>query len=297
MKKTLKSYICRIKGLARVAGIVSAGLLAGGCPSDKPAPATPVVLDSNGKIVIRGSNTIGEELAPSLIAEYKKDHPAAAFDVETKATGYGLASLRAGRCDIAGASREANKEEIAEAQTYHMQMNDHIIGSYSVAVTVNANNPVANLTKQQVMGIFTGSIKNWKDVGGPDSEIHLYIRDPISGTYLGFRELAMDNKPYDLGAKLETNYAAIVDAVAQDANGIGYSSMDLASKAGVKGLTIDGASPTAEVVNKGKYPYMRTLHLYTNKARESGGVHDFIEYIESPKGQKVLAQVGFVPHP
>jgi phosphate transport system substrate-binding protein len=147
-----------------------------------------------------------------------------------------------------------------------------------------------------VRDIFTGTIKNWKDVGGPDAAISLYIRDPISGTYLGFRELAMDNKAYADGAKLLTNYAGIVDAVAQDANGIGYSGIELATNAGVKGVSIDGVLPTAQSVNAGKYPYARALRFYTNKAKESGPVHEFIQYVESPKGQQILDQMGFVPH-
>jgi phosphate transport system substrate-binding protein len=216
--------------------------------------------------------------------------------VETKATGYGLAALRAGQCDIAGASREANKEEVEQARAYNMQMKDYVFGFYSVAVAVNASNPVTNLTKAQVRDIFTGTIKNWKDVGGPAGEIHLYIRDPISGTYLGFRELAMENKPYATGVKLVTNYAGIIDAVAGDANGIGYSSIEFVSKAGVKGVSIGGMAPTIAAVNAGKYPYARALRFYTNKAKESGPVQDFIKYVQSPKGQQVLVQTGFVPH-
>jgi len=292
MTKNLKTRV------ARSFGVVLAALLLAGCPAEKSAPESAAMPDKSGKIVIRGSNTIGEELAPKLIGEFKKDHPAAKFDVDTKATGYGLAALRAGLCDIAGASREANKEEIQEAQKYHVQLNNYLFGYYSVAVTVNANNPVANLTKKQVRDIFAGAVKNWKDVGGPDAPIVLYIRDPISGTYLGFREIAMDNKAYAADPKLMTNYAGIVEAIAQDANGIGYSSIELAASSGVKSVSIDGVAPTVQSISAGKYPYARPLRFYTNKAKDSGQVHDFIQYVESPKGQQVLAQMGFVPqHP
>ena len=94
-----------------------------------------------------------------------------------------------------------------------------------VAVVVNAANPVANLTRDQVRDLFTGTVQNWKDVGGPDAPVHLYIRHPISGTYLGFRELAMENKPYALEVKTYTNYTEIVQAVAQDPDGLGYATM------------------------------------------------------------------------
>src|SRR5208283_1575082 len=118
------------------------------------------------------------------------------------------------------------------ARNRNVEYIDHVIGAYSVAVVVNAANPVGNLTRGQVRDIFTGAIRNWKDVGGPDAPIHLYIRDPISGTYIGFKELAMENKPYASERNLFTNYAAIVTAVARDANGIGYSGFNLAPHSG-----------------------------------------------------------------
>jgi phosphate transport system substrate-binding protein len=235
-------------------------------------------------------------LAPRLIAEYKKEHPAAAFDIESIATGYGLAQLRAGLCDLAGASREPIKEEQELAKASAIELNDHVIGAYSTAVVVNNGNPVSNLTKDQVRDIFTGTIKNWKDVGGNDAAIQLYIRDPISGTYLGFQELAMEKKPYASGSKTFTNYAGIIQAVAADPNGIGYSGFDMAKVSGGKAVSIGGVPPTADSVNTGKYPYARMLRFYTNKSRESKPAMEFVQFVQSEKGQAVVAQLGLVPH-
>ena len=255
-----------------------------GCPAGKQTAETPEAT-LPAKIVIRGSNTIGEELAPRLISEYKKEHPAASFDLESKGTSYGMGALMGGFCDIAGASRLPLKEELEVAQFRNVELNDYVIGAYSVAVVVNATNAVGNLTREQVRDIFTGVIQNWKAVGGPDAPIHLYIRDPISGTYIGFKELAMENKPYASEQNLFTNYAAIVAAVARDANGIGYSGFNLAPHSGAKSVSIEGIEPTATAVNQGKYPYARALHLYTNKAKERPAALDFIQFIRSPHGQ------------
>lgn len=273
--------------------LILIGVIATGCPASRQAQETAL----NGKIVIRGSNTIGEELAPLLIVEYKKEHPAAIFDLESKATGYGLAALIDGQCDIAGASRLPISGELDQAQSRGVEMKDYVIGSYSVAVVVSSGNLVGNLTTNQVRDIFTGVIKNWKDVGGPDAPIQLYIRDPISGTYLGFREVAMENKPYAHGPKTSTNYVEIVQAVAQDANGIGYSSIELATKDGIKAVSIGGVAPTVASVNEGKYPYRRTLRFYTNKTKEAPAAHDFVQYVLSVRGQEILGHMGFVPHP
>jgi phosphate transport system substrate-binding protein len=85
--------------------------------------------------------------------------------------------------------------------------------------------------------------------------------------------------------------------LAQDTNGIGYSSIDLVTKDGVKGISIGGVAPTIASVNQGKYPYRRTLRFYTNKAKETPSAHDFVQFVMSTRGQAILGQMGFVPHP
>ena len=260
--------------------------VAAGCSKGKPE-----------KIVILGSNTIGEELAPQLVAEYKKEHPSVAFELEFKGTTYGMGALIVGRCDIAAASRDASTNEVELARDRGVTFNDHVIGSYDVAVIVKASNPIANLTREQVRDLFTGAVQNWKDVGGPDAPVHLYSRHPISGTHLGFRELAMENKPYALHLKTYTNYMGLVQAVAQDENGIGYSTIVLANSPGVKPVSIGGVAPTIASVNKGQYPYARTLRLYTDKANETPSARSFVEFVQSARGQAIMAQMGFAPRP
>jgi phosphate transport system substrate-binding protein len=249
------------------------------------------------KITIRGSNTFGEELAPRLIAEYRKEHPTVVFDTEYKGTTYGMGALMVERCDIAAASRPVSTNELQLAKDRDIAFNDYVIGAYSVAVIVNAGSPIGNLTRDQVRDIFTGAVINWKEVGGPDAPIHLCSRDEISGTHLGFRELAMENKPYALGLKAFTNYLGIIQVVAQDANGIGYASIDLVSKDGIKAVSIEGAAPAIAAVNRGQYPYARVLHLYTDTTRESPTTRDFVQFVQSKRGQEILTRMGFVPRP
>lgn len=298
MKTTLRNGWLSFSRLNffKPASLLLTGLLLTSC-SEKTTPAPADEARTDGKILIRGSNTIGEELAPKLIVAYKKDHPSAGFDIETKGTSYGMGALMGGFCDIAGASRVPSKEELEVAQFRNVELNDYVIGAYAVAVVVNAASPVANLTKEQVRDIFTGVITNWSQAGGADGAIHIYARDPISGTHLGFKEIAMENKPYAEGHNLLMNYAGIVEAVAKDANGIGYTSIELASAPGVKGVSIGGIAPSIESANKEQYPYKRVLHLFTNKTKESSATVDFIKYIQSAAGQKVLTEAGFVPLP
>lgn len=249
------------------------------------------------KIIIRGSNTIGEELAPRLIAEYKKDHKDAAFDLEFKGSSYGIGALMGGYCDIAGSSKAVVKEQQEIAQIRGVQFKEYVLGAYTVSILVNAANPVSNLTSNQVQGLFTGKIQNWKDVGGPDAPVHLCARDPVSGTYLGFKEIAMGYQDYDQHVQLFTNYLGIADAVAKDPNGIGYAGLDLAQHVGTKAVSVDGVAPSAATVNGNKYPYARTLRFYTDSAKEPAKAKDFINFVLSPGGQQVLTQMGYAPKP
>jgi len=282
-------FIQHSRSLLRTIWLVLLGVVLAGCPSEKTV--------REQKVVISGSNTFGEELGPRLIGMYKKEHPAVAFETGFKLTGYGVGALVAGQCDIAAASRVLNVNELELARTHGIEFNDYIIGSYSVAVIVNATSPVANLTRDQVRDVFTGVVRNWKEVGGPDAAIQMYIRDQISGTHLGFRELAMENKPYGPGLKTFTTYGDIIQAVAHDANGIGYAIIYLPKNLDVKAVSIDGVAPTAVSVNQGLYPYARVLHLFTAKGKESDAAHDFIQFIQSFCGQQIVHEMGFVRIP
>src|SRR5436190_13963675 len=137
-----------MKTLLKKASLVLALAIIGGC-SEQPSDI----------VVIRGSNTFGEELAPRLGDEYARAHPGVRFDFEFKGTPYGLGALMVDRCDIAASSRLVNTNDIELAKDRNVEFVDHLIGYYSAAVVVNSKNPVSNLTRQQVHDIFTGAVK------------------------------------------------------------------------------------------------------------------------------------------
>jgi phosphate transport system substrate-binding protein len=249
------------------------------------------------KLVIRGSNTVGEELAPRLAAEYKKTHADATFDMEFKGSAYGIGALMGGFCDIAASSKPIGKEQLEIAQGRGVDFKEYVLGSYTVSVLVNAANPVSNLTSNQVADLFTGKITNWKDVGGADAPVHLLVRDPVSGTYLGFKELAMANQEYAEHVQFFTTYSAIAEVVAKDPNAIGYSGLQVAPAAGTKVVSVDGVAPSVATVNGGKYPYVRTLRLYTDIHKESMNAKGFIDYALGADGQKILTDMGYAPKP
>jgi phosphate transport system substrate-binding protein len=251
-------------------------------------------LAAGDKIVIRGSNTFGEELAPLLIDAYRRAHPATEIILESKGSGSGIAALLAAECDLASSSRYTNEDEQRLARSRGLKLNSTLLGFYGVAVIVHRGNPVGRLSDEQVRDIFTGAVANWQPVGGWDTAIHLCIRDPVSGTYLGFQELAMERKPYAPSARMFTSYAAIIDAVAKDPAGIGFIGMNLAGHEDIKALRINNVPPSRLTVNDGDYPYSRGLRFYTVKGHESPAVRDFIQFVLSGDGQKILADAGFV---
>jgi phosphate transport system substrate-binding protein len=247
-----------------------------------------------GKIVIKGSNTFGEELGPRLIQEFRKQQPDVTIEIESKGSGSGFAALLDGECDIAASSRPINEDELRLMKLHGIQLNERTIGSYGVAVIVNKDNPVSGLTHEQVRDVFTGAISNWKQVGGADAPIHVFIRDPVSGTYLGFQELAMGRKPYVASAKQFQTYPDMLEAIRQDKDAVGYAGMNFEGKEGIKSVLINGVWPSVTSVNEGYYPYSRTLRFYTNKANESEATQAFIRFAQSSRGQRVLSELGFV---
>ncbi|HOW96332.1 MAG TPA: phosphate ABC transporter substrate-binding protein [Kiritimatiellia bacterium] len=246
------------------------------------------------KVSIKGSNTFGEELGPALIAEFRKSHPDVEIALESRGSGSGFAALFAGECDIASSSRSVNADERRLVAKRKLDLRNYTIGYYGVAVIVHADSPLKGLTARQVRSLFTGRTKNWKEIGGPDAPVNLYIRDPESGTHLGFRELAMADKPYDKDAKMFDHYAAIARAVAADPAGVGYVDMAVAKQDGIRVVSINKIRPSVETINDGTYPYARQLHLYTIRSRESKAAKAFIDYIRSRAGQRKLTELGYV---
>lgn len=253
-----------------------------------------VSAEPKGRLVISGSNTFGEELAPRLIAAYRAVRPNVSVALDASGSGTGFLALREGRCDLAAATRNPTADEAAEFRARGIELREYVIGYDGVAVIVNAANPVGSLTREQVKDIFTGRVQNWRRLAGADAAIRVCTRDPVSGTNLGFRELAMNDEPYVADARQFTSYAELADAVRRDAGSVGYASMHLARAAGVKAVRIGRAEPNEVSVNEGWYPYARALCLYSNGASESAAARDFARFAQARAGQRIVAEMGLV---
>lgn len=243
-----------------------------------------------------GSSTIGMSVLDAGAVKAFEQKTGIKFQsIEQPGSGKGIQALLDGKVTLAGASRTLKSEEKAK------KLLGTAIGYDAIAVFVHKNNPVKNLTKEQVKGIFTGKIKNWKEVGGKDSPItpNTEIAGEKRATMLAFQEMAMDNAAYGTGFKeIDFPRDQIVD-VAKNENAIcGVSFGLLAAVSGdlrgnVKAVTVNGIAPSDVNIQSGAYLISRPLLLVT-QGLPKGDVKKFIDFMLSPEGQKIVG-VNFVP--
>lgn len=261
-------------------------LLAAALALSTAAAQTPLRLE--------GSNTFGEKLGPPLVSAFEKQNPGTAVNLVSNGSGAGLSALLEGRTNIAPTSRAADADELRLARASGLRLNAQSIGSYGVIVIVNDQNPVRSLTLNQVRDIFSGKITNWQPVGGPKARIRPFILDSSSGARRGFQELAMRYEPYALNAREFPSKQAIAQAVAKNATAIGYADMGRLP-AGTRAVLINGIAPNRTAINQGLYPYARTLYLYSLRGRETPAARQFLRFVTSRQGQRIISNAGFVP--
>lgn len=222
-------------------------------------------------------------------------------------SGTGIAALLNGTCDIAESSRKVEAEELAQAKQKGIAPKETMVALDGLAVVVHPSNPVSKLTIDQLADIFTGKIKNWKQVGGKDSEMVLLSREVNSGTHVYFKEHVLckggknSKAEFAESALLQPSSQSIADEVAQNPKAIGYYGMGYLSpkqKAIAVGKTAAGpfATPTMENVTKGSYSISRPLLFYTN-GDPTGLAKQYIDFVLSPEGQKIVEEQEFVPAP
>jgi len=259
---------------------------------------------AGNSIQIKGSDTM-VNLGQAWSEAYMQQHKDALVAVTGGGSGTGIAALISGTCDIAESSRSMKEEEIAQAKTKGIVPQEFKVGLDGLAVVVNPANSVEKLTIDQLADIFTGKIKNWKEVGGKDAPIVLLSREVNSGTHVYFKEHVLrkgnpkSTVEFDSSALLMSSSQAIADEVSQNSNAIGYYGMGYISKsqkaiAVAKDAQSQYYTPTLENVVSNKYYISRPLFFYTN-GQPQGLVKDFVDFVFSPAGQQIVKDTDFVP--
>jgi phosphate transport system substrate-binding protein len=251
-----------------------------------------------GAFKIKGSDTV-LPLSQKEAETYMKINKSTSITVVGGGSGVGIAALIDGSTDIAMASRKMKVDEKLKMQEAGRAYKEVIIAYDALSVIVNPSNKVSQLTREQMEGIFTGKIKNWKEVGGDDMLIVPYSRESSSGTFEFFKEHVMLNKNYGTGILLMPATGAIVQSVSQTKGAIGYIGLAY-SESTVKDLKVSfdkGKTYIAPSVASAKdksYPITRPLYYYYQTKSEKL-VKPYIDYILSDAGQKVVSDVGYVP--
>ena len=229
---------------------------------------------------------------------YMKNNKSAKVTVTGGGSGIGLAALVEGSTDIAMASRAIKFDEKMKMQNNGRSVKQVVMAKDALSVVVNPANKVTNLTREQLEGIFTGKITNWKQVGGEDMPIIAYSRETTSGTYEFFKEHVLKNKNYKSGILSMPATGAIIQSVSQTKGAIGYVGMAYVTK-DVKEVHVsyDGGKnyiqPTVANAKAGKYPIVRPLYLYY-EAKSEKTVKPFIDFVLSAQGQKIVDEVGYL---
>lgn len=246
---------------------------------------------SNNKLVIEGSTTV-LPIAQAAAESFMDKTPGANIVVRGGGSGVGITSLIEGTCDIADSSRAIKDAELQKAAGKGHNVKAHVVAMDGIAVIVNPGNGLQALSRQQIKDIYTGKISNWKQLGLSDEQIVVVSRDTASGTYEAFGLLALDNQKVRRDALLQASNQAIASVVAKTGGAIGYVGMGYLGSS-VKAVTVNGVAPTTKTVLSAKYPLSRPLYMYTN-GEAKGLARDFIDYILSPEGQKLVEREGFV---
>jgi phosphate transport system substrate-binding protein len=245
-------------------------------------------------IQIKGSDTM-VHLASSWAEEFMKENKGVQTAVTGGGSGTGIAALINGTTDICASSRDIKPEEIEQAKAKGVEPKEFTVARDGIAIVVNPESPVDDLTTEQLRQIYTGEATNWNQVGGPDAKITVLSRESSSGTYVFFQEHVLDKQDYAASVRLMPATSGIIQSVSQDEWTIGYVGLGYAEQAGgkVKVLRVDGVEASEANVLDGSYPIARPLHLYTN-GEPQGTVKKFVDFCLGEKGQAIVREQGYV---
>jgi phosphate transport system substrate-binding protein len=252
---------------------------------------------SQEKITVKGSDTM-VILAQKWAELYMKNNKNTVVQVTGGGSGVGITALINGTTDIANSSRPMKQTEVDKLKSRYNTLGVEIkCAKDGVTIFLNDANKVSELTLKQLSDIYTGKIRNWKELGGTDAEIRLYGRENSSGTYVFFHDEVV-KADYSSNVQSLPGTAAVVNAVKKDMNGIGYGGAAYA--VGVKHAYVkkDANSkafvPTAESIARNEYPITRYLYMYL-RSRPTGETKKYVDWILGAEGQSIVTEVGYFP--
>jgi phosphate transport system substrate-binding protein len=246
-----------------------------------------------GSININGSTTV-LPIAQKVAEAYMKEHPDVSISVSGGGSGNGIKALIDGTTDVATSSRFIKDKEVQGAIEKGRYPVPFAVAYDCIVPVVHPGNTLKNITIEQLRDIYTGKVKNWKEIGGPDSQVVVISRDTSSGTYEVWEEKVMNKERVYEGALLQASNGAVAQAVAKNKNAIGYVGFGYLNKE-LKALSVNGVVGNEQTTLSGQYPISRALFMFT-QGWPQADVLNFINYMLNPKtGQTYVKEAGFVP--
>ena len=254
-------------------------------PAATEAPTAPAKL--TGTVATDGSTSM-EKVIGALGEAFMEANPDVTFTYNPTGSGSGIQAVQEGRCDIGLSSRALKEEEKAGGLTETVLCYD------GIAVIVNPENTVEDLTLDQIAAIYTGEIKNWSEVGGADAEIVLIGREAGSGTRSGFEEIVKVADKCQYRQELSST-GDVITTVAQNPGAIGYASL-ASVKDTVKAVKVGGVTPSEASVKDGTYAIQRPFVLATRTGVQLGdAAQAFYNYVTSADANEIIVAAGVVP--
>ncbi len=241
----------------------------------------------NGTVTLAGSTSM-EKLCEALSESFMEENPGVTVTVEYTGSGAGLESLAAGSVDVGNASRGLKDEEKESGAV------ENIVAIDGIAVITDKNNPITDVSSDDLSKIYTGEVTNWSELGGEDMPIVVIGREAGSGTRDAFEELLEVQDGCKYAQELDST-GAVLAKVASTPGAIGYVSLDVVD-ASVNALKIDGVEPTEEKILDGKYLLQRPFVMATKGeiSEQNEAVQAWFDYINSDAGKEVIKKVGLI---
>jgi phosphate transport system substrate-binding protein len=235
----------------------------------------------SGSIQIAGSTSV-QPLSEELAAAFMQKYPGVKINVAGGGSGAGIKAAQQGTADIGASSRELKDTEKGTVK-------ETVIAKDGIAVIVHPDNPVENISMEQIKGVFTGKITNWKDLGGKDAPITVIIREAGSGTRGAFQELTIgEDAEFTDKAIIQNSNGALRTAVAGNPDAIGFISFGYINNE-IKPLKVEGIEATKDNVLNGSYKISRPF-LYLTKGEPGGIVKAYIDFVLSPEGHSIVGK-------
>ena len=285
MKKIMALVLTAVMALALLAGC-------GGKTNDNTDNNGGDTANNGGAAAISGTvSTDGSTSMEKVIGALSESYMAANKDVTVNynptGSGAGITAVQEGTCDIGLSSRALKDEEKAAG------LQETVLAYDGIAIIVHPDNPVSDLSIEQIAQLYTGEITNWKDVGGNDAQVVLIGREAASGTRDGFESITGTKDKCQYRQEL-TSTGDVITAVSQNPDAIGYASL-ASIKDSVKALNVDGVTPSEASVKDGSYKVQRPFVLVTVEGKAlSSAAQSFFDYATSADAADIIAKAGAV---